>query len=130
MLEAEHVAHEVVGVTFDIRTGLRQIGAPWTIFPDRAIRWPVALSSARGEQMIDGVVLETADERVAAGEQFRERRIFRGQRVRIVDNAAAGRAVEDALDVSREIVVIPDVLQGLAARAVRDIVRFDVPLAA
>ena len=49
---------------------------------------------------------------------------------RIVEDAAARRPVADAEDVPDQIVVVAEVLQGLAARAVGEIVRFGVALAA
>ena len=100
------------------------------VFPRSPVGRAVTLAAGGGKQAVDGVVAEAAVERVAFDQELRQRRIADGRSFRIVQNAAARRPVANAQYVPDQIVVVAEVLQGLAARSIGDGIRFAVVFAA
>src|SRR5262249_46358291 len=116
MAEFDQVAHQIVGVALCIGTRAREIGAARRRAPDRFAGWGIRLTPGGGRQPVKRIVDEHSIQRVGA-----QRRI---------EKAAAGSAIADGRDISREIAAIGEVLEGPARRSPGEGVRLGEPFAA
>src|ERR1051325_930721 len=92
----------VVLIRYSVFTG-SEAATTWIVSPGPWRRNIAALAAASGEQAIDRIVTETPDEGVSLDQKLRQSCILDQGRVRIVEHAATGSAIEDLQNISRQI---------------------------